>query len=74
MTKRRVILLLVCALVAAGIVYERGIADDLDDGCPSLCSLSCAGEGGCLLYRHVGCNCSWVCRSGTQGGTVCGGE
>lgn len=74
MTRRRIILLVLCAAIAAGIVVEHGIAAELDDSCPSLCSLGCAGEGGCLLYRHVGCSCSYVCRSGAQGGTVCGGK
>lgn len=74
MTRRRIILLLLCCLLAAGIVYERGIADELDADCPSLCQIGCAGENGCLLYRQVGCNCSYVCRNGTQGGTVCGGR
>jgi hypothetical protein len=67
------ILLLICALIAAGIVYERGLANDLDADCPSLCQLGCAREGGCLLYRQVGCNCAYICRSGAQGGAACGG-
>lgn len=73
MTKRRLILLVLCGLLAIGIIYEKGLAEELDADCPSLCQLSCLNEGGCLLYRQVGCNCSYMCRSGARGGTVCGG-
>jgi len=76
MTKRRLILLLVIALLAVGIVYERGVANELDVDCPNACLTGCANEEGCLLYRQIGCNCSYVCRSGTRGSVsgFCGGE
>jgi hypothetical protein len=73
MTRRRVILLLLCGLIAVGIAYEHALAGELDASCASLCDLGCAGEDGCLLFRQIGCNCSFICRSGVQGGTVCGG-
>ena len=73
MTKRRVVLLLLCCLIAVGIVYEQALANQLDADCAGLCQLGCAGEEGCLMFRQIGCNCSYVCRNGTQGGTVCGG-
>ena len=73
MTKRRVILLLLCGLIAVGIAYEQALANELDFNCASLCELGCAGEDGCYLFRQIGCNCSFVCRSGARGGTVCGG-
>jgi len=74
MTRRRVILVVLCALIVTGIAYERGVANELDSDCGALCRVGCASEGGCLLYRQVGCACSFVCRSGAEGGTVCGGE
>ena len=74
MTRRRIILLALCVALAAGIAYERGVAEELDSDCGSLCKLGCAGEGGCLAYRQVGCACQFVCKSGAKGGTVCGGE
>ncbi len=73
MTRRQVILLLLCGLIAVGIVYEQALANELDVNCASLCELGCAGEDGCHLFRQIGCNCSFVCRSGALGGTVCGG-
>lgn len=71
MTRRRLILLLLCAALVLAVAHEKGVADELDHPCPSLCSANCAGEGGCLLYREVGCKCDYLCRSGVRGGTIC---
>lgn len=73
MSRRRLVLLLLCIVLALAIVHERSVADELDVPCPDICALGCAGEGGCLLFRQVGCRCSYVCESGVRGGTVCGG-
>jgi hypothetical protein len=66
------ILLLLLSLLVVGIVHEQGVAAELDGDCASLCALGCAAEGGCRLFRQVGCNCRFVCQSGTIGATSCG--
>jgi hypothetical protein len=74
MSRRRWILLLLCAALAVAIVHQVGVARELDANCATLCQVGCAGEDGCKLYRQVGCNCSYMCRSGVRGGTTCGGK
>ncbi len=73
MTRYRLVLLVLLALLAAGIVHEQAVANDLDVDCGSLCARTCVGEGGCRLFRQIGCNCRFTCQSGAQGGTICGG-
>lgn len=72
MKRYRLVLLIICGLLLVGIVHEQALADELDADCASLCELGCASEGGCRLFRQVGCRCRFSCQSGAQGGTICG--
>ncbi len=72
MTRRRLIMLLVLALLIFGIVQEQAIANDLDAKCGSICATACVNEGGCRLFRQIGCTCDFVCGSGTLGRLTCG--
>ena len=73
MTRYRLILLVLLGLLLLGIAHEQSLAQELDADCATLCVRGCASEGGCRLFRQVGCNCRYACESGAQGGTVCGG-
>ena len=61
MTRRRLIMLLVLALLIFGIVQEQAVAHDLDVNCGAVCAIACANEGGCRLFRQIGCTCDFVC-------------
>ena len=73
MTGYRLVLLILLGLLLLGIAHEQSMASELDADCATICKLGCASEGGCRLYRQVGCSCRFTCQSGTQGSTVCGG-
>ncbi len=72
MTRHRLIMLLVLALLIYGIVQEQAIANDLDVDCGSICVTACVNEGGCRLFRQIGCTCDFVCGSGMLGRLTCG--
>ena len=73
MTRLRLLLLVLCGLLLLGIAHEQALANELDADCGAVCARGCAGEGGCRLFRQVGCSCRFTCQSGAQGGTICGG-
>ena len=71
MTRRRFILVLVLGLLIFGIVQEQATANDLDAKCGSICASACVKEGGCRLFRQIGCTCDFVCGNGTLGRLTC---
>ena len=73
MTRFRWFMLLLCILLLMGIAHEQAVANALDADCGAVCKRGCASEGGCRLFRQIGCSCRFVCNSGAQGTTVCGG-
>lgn len=72
MTRRRVLLVLVLGLLIFGIVQEQAAANDLDAKCGWICANACVDEGGCRLFRQLGCTCDFVCGSGMLGRLTCG--
>ena len=73
MTRRRLIMVLVLGLLIFGIVQEQAKAHDLDANCGTNCANACVNEGGCRLFRQIGCTCDFVCGSGMLGRITCGG-
>ncbi|HEX9698950.1 MAG TPA: hypothetical protein VGD06_05765 [Acidobacteriota bacterium] len=68
---RRLLLMVLLAVLAAGIVYEQAHADDLDAACGNVCKEECAAAGGCRYFASFGCNCKFQCFDGTQGLRIC---
>ena len=73
MNRRRLIMLIVLALLVVGIAQEQAKANELDMKCGAICANACANDGGCRLFRVVGCTCDFVCGSGLLGRITCGG-
>lgn len=71
--RRRALLLVSIIVLGALIAIEQSLADAMDSSCAEICATECAGEGGCLFYNPVGCNCQWACESGHDGNHYCGG-
>jgi hypothetical protein len=68
---RRLLLLGLLAVLAAGVVYEQAHANDLDAACGNVCKEECAAAGGCRYFASFGCNCKFQCFDGAEGLRIC---